>query len=301
MAMAEIVWTTDGRGHVIEDQPGWRTFSGQTSEELRGMGWLAAVDPDSRKEAVSAWARAVSQNSPYQTEWRLRRRDGEYRWFSIRAVPLWAGNGTVREWIGCNIDITEHKQRHEELTRLHAQAGAAVAQMERHRREMQILKNLSDTLQACNSRDEAYPFIALAATELFPGARGALAVPAAGLREVLETATEWAGDSLNQSGWMKPDFAVEDCWALRRGGMHEPGAGTICHHFRTELDGPYACLPLAVRGEVSGLLSIRFPETQCLDDERRTTLATFGNGVALGLSALRLRETFEEQLIRGSK
>jgi PAS domain S-box-containing protein len=299
--MAEIVWTTDARGQVIEDQPGWRAFSGQTSEELRDTGWLAAVDPDSRKEAVSAWARAVSQNSPYQTEWRLRRRDGEYRWFSIRAAPVRAGNGTVREWIGCNIDITDHKQRNEELTRLHAQAGAAVAQMERHRREMQILKNLSDTLQACNSRDEAYPFIALAATELFPGARGALAVPAAGLREVLETATEWAGDSLNQDGWMKPDFAVEDCWALRRGGMHEPGAGTICHHFRAELDGPYACLPLSVRGEVSGLLSLRFPETQGLDDERRTALATFGNGVALGLSTLRLRETFEEQLIRGSK
>ncbi|MBZ5635372.1 MAG: PAS domain S-box protein [Acidobacteriia bacterium] len=294
-AIAQIVWTTDASGQVIEDQPGWRAFTGQNSEEIEGSGWLAAVDPDSRQEAVSAWTRAASRNAPYETEWRLRRRDGEYRWFSIRAAPVPAGNGAIREWIGCNIDITDHKQRDEERIRLHAEAGAAVSQLERQRREVQVLKNLGDTLQACNSREEAYPFIALAATELFPGTSGALAVPAAGARELLETTTEWGGNSLNEGEWMKADFAIEDCWALRRGGMHEPGAGTVCHHFRAESDGPYACVPLAVRGEVSGLLSIRFPETERLDDERRAALATFGNAVALGLSTLQLRETLQGQ------
>ena len=271
-AIAQIVWTTDAGGQVIEDQPGWRAFTGQTADEIQGAGWLAAVDPDFREEAASSWAKAAGRGSPYETEWRLRRHDGVYQCFSIRAAPVRDDHGAVREWIGCNIDITDHKQRDEEVRRLHARADAAVALLKRQAREMQILKNLSDTLQACNSREEAYPFIALAATELFPGARGALAVPAADSRELLETATEWSGDSLNQgalnqgglnqSGWMKPDFSIEDCWALRRGVMHEPGAGTICHHFQTEPEGPYVCLPLAVRGQVSGLFSIRLPETQ---------------------------------------
>ena len=98
---------------------------------------------------------------------------------------------------------------------------------------------------------------------------------------------------------MKPDFAIEDCWALRRGIMHEPGPGTICHHFQTAPEGPYVCLPLAVRGQVAGLFSIRLPETQPLDEERRAAISTFGNAVALGLSTLQLRETLQEPPIRG--
>ncbi len=228
-AMAEIVWTTDAGGQMIEDQPGWRAYTGQTAEELKGAGWLAAVHPDFRQEGASAWVRAVARDSPYETEWLVRRRDGEYRCFSIRAAPLRAQNGTVREWIGCNIDITDRKERDEELTLLHAKVGAALAQLERQGRKKEILKNLSETLQACNSREEAYPFIAMAATELFAGASGALAVPAADARELLETAAEWGEDPLTKSEWMKADFAIDDCWALRRGGIHEPGAGTVCH------------------------------------------------------------------------
>jgi PAS domain S-box-containing protein len=308
-AIAGIVWTTDPGGEVIEDQPAWRAFTGQTSDDIQGCGWLAALHPESRQEAISAWARAAARGSSYQTDWRLRRRDGEYRWFSIQAAPVRSPDGAVREWIGCNIDITDHKRRAEELSRVQAQVSADLAQLKRYVRKMQILKNLGDTLQACNSREEAYPFIALAATELFPGASGALAVPAAGVRELLETAIEWGADPRNKDGvagqpttknaWMKADFAIDDCWALRRGGMHEPGLGTVCHHFKAESGHAYACLPLAVRGEVSGLLSIRFAETQRLDEEGRSVLSTFGNAVALGLSTLQLRETLHENPVIG--
>jgi PAS domain S-box-containing protein len=309
MAIAGIVWTTDAGGQVIEDQPAWRAFTGQTSGEIQGAGWLASVHPDSRTEAVSAWRRAAARGSSYQTDWRLRRRDGEYRWFSIQAAPVRSPDGAIREWIGCNVDITDRKRCDEELSRLHAGAAADLAQLKRYGRKMQILKNLGDTLQACNSREEAYPFIALAATELFPGASGALAIPAAGVHELLETAIEWGGDPLIQGGvgrqyttkgaWMKADFAIDDCWALRRGGMHEPNQGTVCHHFKAESGEAYACLPLAVRGEVSGLLSIRLAETKRLDEEGRSVLSTFGNAVALGLSTLQLRETLNENPVIG--
>src|SRR6185503_3401450 len=214
-------------------------------------------------------------------------------------------HGSVKEWVGCGVDVTDQRQREEELQRSYATANVALAQLSRQARDTQILKNLGDTLQACNSRVEAYPFIALAATELFPGASGALAVPVAGVRELLETATEWGGDSLHKDGlhkvgWMQPDFTIEDCWALRRGILHEPRTGTTCHHLRTEhiqseSARPQVCVPLAVRGEVSGLLSIRFPGTQSMDDKRRAALAIFGNALALGLSTLQLRVALHKQ------
>ena len=86
---------------------------------------------------------------------------------------------------------------------LHAQAVAAVAQLKRQARDMQILKNLSDTLQACNSREEAYPFIALAATELFPAPGCAWPYPPRACREMLATAIEWGGDAPDKGAWMK--------------------------------------------------------------------------------------------------
>ena len=304
-AIAQFVWTTDAGGHIIEDQPGWRGFTGQTGEQIQCGGWLAAVHPESREAAVSEWAGAVARGSPYETEWRVRRHDGNYRSFSIHAAPVRDQHGAVKEWVGCGVDVTEHKRRDEELRRKYAAASVVLAQLSRQARDMQILKNLGDTLQACNSREEAYPFIALAASELFPGARGGLAVPVAGARELLETATEWDRDPLHKGGlrkdgWMQPDFSVDDCWALRRGILHEPRAETICHHFRAghkeaESDGPQACVPLAVRGEVAGLLSIRFPAAQPMDEERRAALAIFGNALALGLSTLQLRETLHRR------
>ena len=56
-AIAEIVWITDSAGQVIEDQPAWRAFTGQTSDDIMGCGWLAALHTDFRTEAVSAWLR----------------------------------------------------------------------------------------------------------------------------------------------------------------------------------------------------------------------------------------------------
>jgi PAS domain S-box-containing protein len=281
-AIAQIVWTTDARGKMTEDQPGWRAYTGGTNQEIQNAGWLTAIHPDSRPQSTAAWDQAMARALPYETEWYIRRKDGQYRRFSIHAVPVCDKGSVVREWICCGIDITDQRRCDEKLLR--------------QARETQILKNLGDTLQACNSREEAYPFIALAATELFPGATGALAVPITGTRDLFETATEWGGETrLGEAAWMKPDFAMEDCWALRRGVMHQPESGTTCHHFRSDAVKADACMPLSVRGEVSGMVSVHLAEGHSLDADRRAALSTFGNAVALGLSTLQLRESLQNQ------
>jgi PAS domain S-box-containing protein len=67
------------------------------------------VHPDDRVSSVEVWARAVLEGSPYELEHRLRRHDGMYRHFSVRAVPVLADDGTIREWAGIHTDITERK------------------------------------------------------------------------------------------------------------------------------------------------------------------------------------------------
>ncbi|HET7437530.1 MAG TPA: PAS domain S-box protein, partial [Thermoanaerobaculia bacterium] len=115
-ATAAIVWNTPASGEFATEQPSWTAFTGQTFEELRGYGWLDAVHPDDREPTVRLWNALLSgSTSVYEMEQRLRRHDGEYRFMSVRAVPLRADDGSVREWIGVHTDVTVERRLQEAL------------------------------------------------------------------------------------------------------------------------------------------------------------------------------------------
>src|SRR5262249_11972340 len=109
-ATAAIVWNTPASGEFETEQPGWSAFTGQTFDELKGSGWLDAVHPDDRARTKRVWAEAVAARSLYQVEHRLRCRDGEYRHMLVRAVPILAKGGGIREWVGVHTDIDAEKR-----------------------------------------------------------------------------------------------------------------------------------------------------------------------------------------------
>ena len=115
VAISQIVWTTDANGQIIEDLPAWRSFTGQTTEQMKGNGWLAALHPDDRGRIASAWSAAVSARTLFEVEYRLRRHDGEYRNVSVRGVPVIEKDSTVREWVGVCSDVTERKRHEDQL------------------------------------------------------------------------------------------------------------------------------------------------------------------------------------------
>jgi two-component system CheB/CheR fusion protein len=110
LATSQIVWTTDPQGRVREDSPSWRAYTGQTYEQLRGLGGLDALHPDDRQRTLEDWQDAVAEQRPFAGEYRLRRVDGSYCWNLVRAVPVKDADGTVREWVGMNHDIEEIKR-----------------------------------------------------------------------------------------------------------------------------------------------------------------------------------------------
>jgi PAS domain S-box-containing protein len=112
-ASAQIVWTTDAAGKVIEDSPTWRDFTKQTYEEWKGCGWLDALHPDDRERAAEAWQKSLENQTPYEVDYRLKHHSGEYRWTIARAVPLKGAEGRIREWVGMNIDIHERRKAEE--------------------------------------------------------------------------------------------------------------------------------------------------------------------------------------------
>ncbi|TMB06973.1 MAG: response regulator [Deltaproteobacteria bacterium] len=109
-ATGQVVWSTRPAGDMVEDSPSWRAFTGQSARELLGRGFLDAVHSEDRERAIRAWQDALSDKSPYDAEFRLRRADGSYAEVLSRGVPVLDDDGTVLEWLGTCIDLTEHKR-----------------------------------------------------------------------------------------------------------------------------------------------------------------------------------------------
>ena len=115
VATSQIVWTTNAQGEVAGDMPMWRDFTGQSLTEIQGWGWIDYVHPDDRERTAAAWRTAVQNRTLYELEYRLRRKDGEYRVVSVRGVPVLESDGSIREWVGTCTDITDSKQAEEQL------------------------------------------------------------------------------------------------------------------------------------------------------------------------------------------
>ncbi len=108
-AVQGIPWTNNANGEMIGDQPGWSALTGQTFEEYQGFGWSSAVHPDDATPTIDAWRAAVAARRTFMFEHRVRRHDGEWRQYSVRAIPTCDADGNVREWVGVHTDVTSQR------------------------------------------------------------------------------------------------------------------------------------------------------------------------------------------------
>lgn len=114
-ATTAIVWNSSSMGAFEEAQPAWTAFTGQSDEELRGMGWLKVIHPDDRAETERTWSVAVANASNYKVEHRIRAADQSYRDMRGQAAPIFGADGAVKQWCGVHYDITDAKRKEDEL------------------------------------------------------------------------------------------------------------------------------------------------------------------------------------------
>ncbi len=119
-AVHGILWTNNTAGEMQGEQPGWATLTGQSYEAYQGYGWANAVHPADAQPTIDAWKAAVAQRRPFEFEHRVRRHDGEWRMFSIRAIPVIGADGAIHEWVGVHTDITAQRAAEQALFELTA-------------------------------------------------------------------------------------------------------------------------------------------------------------------------------------
>jgi len=115
-----LAWSTDPTGFVEFLNQRWPEFTGLSAEQASGFGWSVAIHPDDAKGLIDYWQAALASGTEVDVEARMRRFDGEYRWFLFRASPLRDESGNIVKWYGTNVDIEDRKRADEELRRSEA-------------------------------------------------------------------------------------------------------------------------------------------------------------------------------------
>jgi PAS domain S-box-containing protein len=113
--LPQLVWTCEPNGWCDFLSQRWLDYTGATLAEELGYGWLQRLHPEDQDRVMAAWQAAVQQATHFDIEFRIRRRDGVYRWFDTRALALRDDAGRVVKWFGSNTDIEDQRAIREQL------------------------------------------------------------------------------------------------------------------------------------------------------------------------------------------
>ncbi len=152
-----LVWTALPDGNIEFLNRRWREYTGSALEELCGSAWQTVIHPDDLPRLLKWWESTGTSRGPREMEARLRRFDGEYRWFLFRSSPVFDAEQIIK-WCGIGIDIDERKRSEESLRESEQQfravfdeAGAGITLLDlksdaplRNNRAMKAMLDCSD-------------------------------------------------------------------------------------------------------------------------------------------------------------
>jgi len=160
-AIPEPVWTTRPDGFCDFLNQHWLDYTGCTAEQGAGWNWHAAIHPDDVQGLLEQWRAAVASGARADLEARIRRFDGEYRWFRVRCIPLRDESGNIVKWLGTNIDI-EDRSRAGEASRspdIESALQKALDEIKSSETKLRRVIDTIPTLAWCNLVDGTNEFL----------------------------------------------------------------------------------------------------------------------------------------------
>lgn len=180
------------------------------------------------------------------------------------------------------------------LEQSNAKLQRGLADLEQLTREMNMAETMGELLQSCLTFSEMGEVIKKAVPQLLPGTTGALFTinPS---KNYVETAVTWGEDAPHDA-----TFTPDECWALRRGGLHfaaNPTSAPACEHITCPAPHGYLCIPLLAHGETLGVLHLCATEPAAINDSKQHIIRNISEQFSLTLANLRLQQTLRTQSI----
>ena len=155
--ISQFAWTADQSGWITWYNKRWHDYTGTTLEEMQGWGWRKVHHPDHVDRVVKSISRSFATGRPWEDTFPLRGRDGRYRWFLSRALPIRDGDGEVVRWFGTNTDVTERIRAEKALRELNETLEERVEAATRERlqiwnvsQDLLVVADLSGTCLGIN-------------------------------------------------------------------------------------------------------------------------------------------------------
>ena len=128
--MSQFAWMADATGLIFWYNRRWYEYSGTTFEDMQGWGWEKIHHPDHLDHVLTSWRRSHATGEPWQDTFPLRDKDGIYRWFLSRAMPIRDAEGKVTRWFGTNTEITELRETQTALLQSEERLRSIYSQLE---------------------------------------------------------------------------------------------------------------------------------------------------------------------------
>jgi PAS domain S-box-containing protein len=116
-SIPQLAWMADSKGNIFWYNQRWYDYTGTTSDDVRDSDWKMFFHPDHVDRVGESLEHSWNTGQPWEDTFPLRGKDGTYRWFLSRAVPICDAIGNIVRWFGTNTDITERKQAEEALVK----------------------------------------------------------------------------------------------------------------------------------------------------------------------------------------
>jgi len=120
----QMPWVMDADGRNLEVSAAWAEITGQTVEQALGPGWMAALHPEDLAKVEPVVRASLRTGDPIDIEYRVRTKEGKWRWVRSRGKALRGPDGRILRWYGCGEDIDEHKKVQQALHQTEAKLAS---------------------------------------------------------------------------------------------------------------------------------------------------------------------------------
>ena len=111
----QLAWMSDPEGQIFWYNKRWYEYTGADEETTRGHGWRSVHHPEHEARATEHFLNSLKTGQVWEDTFPLRGKNGKFRWFLSRALPIHDKDGQIEMWFGTNTDVTEQKQREEQI------------------------------------------------------------------------------------------------------------------------------------------------------------------------------------------